>query len=754
MNYQLQNLSPPEFTQLVTDLLSAELGYNLSKTLDGPDGGIDIVRAGPSERPEFVVQCKHYIKSPYSHLKRDLKKEIPKVRRIQPQRYSIATSVQLTLNQKEEIKALFEGYLKSTDDVFALQDIQTMLARYPQVERRHCKLWIGSTALLTQLLHEGTSVWREELMSRLEDSKKVYVQTPSFLKAMEVLSKHRIALIAGGPGVGKTTLANILCASLCHSGYEFRKVIDLEHDIKDLPSEGNIVLLYDDFLGHAVWRDTRPGSEKRLEYLIGLVERNSRFSLILTTRTYLLEDARKLSSAVELRLNAKHEVIIHVDQLTKSLRAMILYNHLYFNQVPADRCRSLTDWKMLERIIDHENFNPRIIEYVSREIPENVSELGYASFILRQLNHPSQLYEAAINDRIGVEARDILFVAYVLGPPSDLDNLYDVWKTLRKDLDQTSENKASYTRKLKALDGNLAKISKTFTYGTVKPKEGLSFFNPGVGEMVRDLLWRHDDRWCWLCSNAGSGEELVNLALCNVEARPKLTGVMHSVTLPEIWFGRWNYIVNESVGDNGLFLKCLSDSFHFGVWNERKNELLVLLSALRDTWPDPIPWSQLTHEKVPDSIMRILESIPWLHEELVNEVLQFARDTWDDEGAIELYERLRYFDSTGISALHLHQTEARTQLVAKIGNFEHLNEIPNDQFSDACNLNDQMHLGLDKQLSALEDRVAESQGWKSNFVSEPKLGEDPLSEAQVKALFLALAGGIAYEPNIYSEVPF
>jgi hypothetical protein len=743
MIYQLQNLSPPEFTELVADLLGEALQVRLSKSPEGPDGGIDLLRAGKGMRPQIVVQCKHYLRSSSSGLMRDLRKEVAKVQRINPLRYMVATSQDLTIRKKQEIAGLFAGFIVSEDDIFGGQDIEALLRRYPNVERNHYKLWLGSTNLLSKIIHQGTSVWHQQLLTRLEEHKQVYVQTPSFSKSLVILNKYRIVLIAGGPGVGKTTLANVITASLVAQGFEFREIVDLEHDIKDLPEEGNVVLYYDDFLGHSVWRDTRAGSEKRLENLIRLSERNERFWLILTTRTYLLADARKVSTAVEQRLNKNHEVVLHVDEMSRSTRARILYNHLFFNNVPATACKSLTDWRRLGDILDHANFNPRIVEYVTKSVPEELAKNKYVDFIEGHLKHPSRLYEAAIKDRIGTEARDMLFVLHVLGVPGELNHLYRVWTTLRKEVDQVSANKEVFRRKVKALDANLVEVTKLYTPPGEEPRDGLVFYNPGVGETVRDLLWLYDDRWNWFCDTAESSRELLNLARCHPNARPAVPSIVVKATLPDRWYERWEKLVREGVSNPGGLMADLGKSLSLRVWDEKIPNLTNLLESLHESEDaDWIPWSQLGMEPISVGVRNSLSRIPWFEKALAEEVGEFVKDRrnqWDVEEAGELYSALATLVPGTSQAISQLQDAGSSRVRGFIRSVSTTDEIDEDDYYHATRINEYLRLGLYPELAELEERVNYSSSATTTHVSAPQLADDALTEAEVKALFSSLA---------------
>lgn len=95
MGYDFKSLSSYDFALLTRDLLQVVLEKRLETFSEGPDCGIDFRYHDSSSN--LMVQSKHYAKSGYNALVSMLRrKERPKVERLQPTRYLLATSVSLT----------------------------------------------------------------------------------------------------------------------------------------------------------------------------------------------------------------------------------------------------------------------------------------------------------------------------------------------------------------------------------------------------------------------------------------------------------------------------------------------------------------------------------------------------------------------------------------------------------------------------------------------------------------------------------
>ena len=111
-NYDFKILSPYEFECFVRDILRKRDDIDYSNFAEGKDGGVDL-RASYGKGKKVVVQAKRY--KNWNELKSTLKKEIDKVKKLNPDRYIIATSVDLTVGNVDEIKEILGQLHKSVD---------------------------------------------------------------------------------------------------------------------------------------------------------------------------------------------------------------------------------------------------------------------------------------------------------------------------------------------------------------------------------------------------------------------------------------------------------------------------------------------------------------------------------------------------------------------------------------------------------------------------------------------------------------
>lgn len=250
MKYDFKTLSPIDFEDLIRDLLQEELEITLESFKNCKDGGVDL-RCSKNQENEIIVQCKQSLESSFQQLFRKLKKEeLSKVTMIRPGRYIFATGMDLTKFQKDKLKELFKPYIKNTGDIFARKEINNLIGKNEKIEKRHFKLWLTSVNILQQILHgklvNFTKISLESILHRA----KYHVQGDGYYEALKILTKHNLCIIAGQPGIGKTTLAEMIILNYANSGYDIVKVSgDISEALEFDPELDKRVYYYDDFLG-------------------------------------------------------------------------------------------------------------------------------------------------------------------------------------------------------------------------------------------------------------------------------------------------------------------------------------------------------------------------------------------------------------------------------------------------------------------------------------------------------------------------
>ena len=467
--YDFTGLSPSDFELLCQDLLSVNLGVPLQTFTTGRDKGIDL-RHAPVNGKDWVVQCKHFARSGFAKLRSHLAtKELPKIKKLKPSRYILATSVGLSPDNVDELFGVLSPYCQSKHDIIGMDDLNSLLRNNPTVEKAHFKLWLTSEAVLSRVLHNDVFVQslltEEEIKQRLG----LYVHTESFDAARRKLEDERVCILSGVPGVGKTTLAELLLVEYLAHGWE---VIAIHQNVKEgqrlfrSDKDAKQVFYYDDFLGQISTGEKLGKNEDRaLLQLVQSVSRTANKRFILTTREYILAQAKIEHEHLARSRIDLHQFVVSCDDYSDLDKARILANHLYFARVPQEHIAALVAERTYHDIISHRNYNPRIIEWMTQVAETSACRpKAYPSVFLDRLDNPSDLWTHAFENQISEAARHLLLVLGSCGDGilvSDLQEAFDSFNLGRGKRHGFQTTPSSFRKALNELEGNFVRIERT-----------------------------------------------------------------------------------------------------------------------------------------------------------------------------------------------------------------------------------------------------------------------------------------------------
>ena len=210
MMYNYYSLNDVEFENLCKDIMERMLSAKLRRFSKGRDGGIDLTD-NVSEH-NIIVQIKHYIRSSFSNLRTSLRHEKTNVEKWNPDKYFICCGLELTHENISEIYNIFSGFMESDKNIITLLEIDEFLQNSgnSDIVRKHYKLWLHATGILNQIQNQNIFIDCESLLSEIEEESKYFVQTEVYNQCLDCLNKHRMIMITGHPGVGKTLTSKML----------------------------------------------------------------------------------------------------------------------------------------------------------------------------------------------------------------------------------------------------------------------------------------------------------------------------------------------------------------------------------------------------------------------------------------------------------------------------------------------------------------------------------------------------------------
>lgn len=488
-NYDFSILSPFEFECFVRDILrKRDEGVDYSNFAEGKDGGVDL-RASFANGKKVIVQAKRY--KTWNELKGQLKKEVDKVRKLNPDRYVVATSVDLSVGNVDEIIKMFAPYIKNSTDVLGKQELNKLLGDYPEVELDYYKLWLTSKTVLDNFLNKHIINKTEFAIEDMKETVRTFVMNPTFDNALNTLLKYHYVILSGMPGVGKTTIARMLSYVIMSKKYKtlnYDKFYFISNNLNDayrMFQDGDReIFFFDDFLGTTRFHKDEKNFDADLIRFIDEIRRRDDKLFILTTREYILNDARNYyekfdSSGIEIA-----KCIVDVGEYSDYVKGQILYNHLSDSGMSHEYIMAIKKDRNYMKLIQHKNFNPRIIESFIKQAPsETLPPEEYFKKILHFFDNPTSVWEGAFN-QLSLTAREMLLVLATMGGTV----MYQDWKAAYESFYTIHHHEQGY------LDPNKWKDSvKLLSDCFIRVDDGkdgqfVDFFNPGVEDFIINYI--------------------------------------------------------------------------------------------------------------------------------------------------------------------------------------------------------------------------------------------------------------------------
>ncbi len=484
------NLNDVEFEYLCKDVMTRRLGIDLERFGKGKDGGIDLT--DDAYHRNIVIQVKHYIKTDFNGLLQSLKKEVEKVKKINPKQYYVCCSKELTPQNKAKIFSLFKDYMDSSANIITAIEISDFLENPENIDilRKHFKLWIDSTSILSDFLSNDVFIDSEVLLAGIDNEVNLFVRTAAFEEALKCLENNKALIIIGNPGVGKTITSKMIVLYYASLGYRVRYTTDgtdlkgLKRSLSQSPDTKEVILL-DDCFGQAYF-NMKETQGNELIQLIKYVNIRSNKVLIMNSRVTIYNEAEQRTQEL-IRSFDREEYkayILNLDNISLEEKAKIFYNHLFFSEVPQEYFDNIKEDKKYRDIVKHKNYNPRIVDFVcSSRHYSGVDPCHYADYILECLDNPDKVWTDEYERRLTAADRHLLTTVH------SLTNTYADFDLVKRCYELNISNREYIDHTINHFEQSLARLQESMlSIVDVKGSKMIGVINPSINDFLRIRL--------------------------------------------------------------------------------------------------------------------------------------------------------------------------------------------------------------------------------------------------------------------------
>jgi DNA polymerase III delta prime subunit len=504
------------------------------------------------------------------------------VRKLDPARYILTTSAGLTPKQKNDIVTLFHPYIKATADILGRNDLNNLLSSYPEVEKDHFKLWLSSVPVLEKILHSKVVNQSSFEKEKIKETIRVYVENDSYYEAIRIIKAKKYVIVSGTPGIGKTTLARILAYHFLANGFE--EFVFLSDSINDAYEawQENVkqVFLFDDFLGrNFLDKQLSNNEEQRIVRFIEKVNKSTDKVLIMTTREYILAQAKIRYDIFDSPSLEFAKCVIDLSIYTKLVRAKILYNHLFFSDLDRAHVADIIKDKAYSKIIAHLNYSPRVIETITNpDVWMSIDASDFSAKFLGFLDYPESIWKHSFENQISRFSQCVLANLLTAGAPITLGDLKRLIQHFAKNNPVKygfSYSDLDFKRSIKELENSFLCTRKDSFKGFV-----VDYVNPSVQDFLVNYFKEMPDYLEDILQSAIYFNQFFTV-LINKEAAEMKNKIILDKTLTDIIVRR--LLLNFDDLNSSVIIRGNYNSQEFR-WLEREFSVYTKLNELRHSF--------------------------------------------------------------------------------------------------------------------------------------------------------------------------
>ena len=486
--FELHTLGWRAFQDLCGAVMRTVWGQSVQVFADSNDAGRDGAfygiwheppgAAAPGDAIEgpFVVQCKHTKHAgatlPQSALEDEFAKVGALVERGMCRSYVLMTNARVTGYSEEKIRKRLLGAGVKHPFVLDGQWVCDTIAMNRELRMFVPRVYgLGD---LSQILDGRAYEQAAELIAAARDQVATFVITEPYRKAAQALQDHGFVLLLGEPAVGKSVIALMLALAAVDNWdcltVKARSAGELVSHWN--PNEPNQFFWVDDAFG-AVRHEEQLTQEwaRSMQHVLAAIGKGAR--IVLTSRSYIYQDARLLLKEYEYRRLREQQIVVDVEDLTADERRQMLYNHIAMGDQPAEVRTQIKPF--LDHAAAAEPFRPEMARRLGLSVFTSglsLTQDGIAEF----MTHPRQFLRD-IYDQLGADQQAALALVYAAAVDGSLEAPLQLTPAQRDIIDRSGGSIAGTGRALDALTGSFLQVT-----GPPLGKPGWSFRHPTLWE--------------------------------------------------------------------------------------------------------------------------------------------------------------------------------------------------------------------------------------------------------------------------------
>lgn len=353
-----------------------------------------------------------------------------------------------------------------------------------------------------------------------DDFDDFFVKTNIYIQLTKYLEEMSVVILIGQPGVGKTITSKRVANDYALKGYrilysEEGNIANARYLLNEINPQDKTLIILNDFLGQ-FYTGLRFDEKSEISGLVTSIKHFKNIKLLINTRGIIYKEAmqcEKFNDTIENNSNFIQE--IQTGELSIDERALILLNHLkraYKNGfLSSEHYFDILKERAYGKIVLHKNFNPRIIEHLTRKkFITKTNPSDFTNQIFNTLENPAAIWQEEYEeldefDRICLNTLFSLTNTNV--PISVLKECFDIRK-------KTIDKDSTINHFEKSINRLIESLINVFS---VNGEQRIGIINPSLNDFLFGYLTKNKIEMDKILKNSLYYEQIDKLMTCGVE---------------------------------------------------------------------------------------------------------------------------------------------------------------------------------------------------------------------------------------------